>query len=69
MVSTYNTVVIGAGLAGLSSAYHLGNNTYLVLEKEPVVGGLCRSVKVEDYTFDFGRHTYFTRRPIHNRLN
>ncbi len=60
MDNNYNTVVIGAGLAGLSLAYHLENKNYLVLEKESTVGGLCGSVKVEDYTFDFGTHTYFT---------
>jgi UDP-galactopyranose mutase len=56
----YRTVVLGAGLAGLSAAYHLENSNYLVLEKESEVGGLCGSVNVKDYTFDFGTHTYFT---------
>lgn len=53
--------ILGGGLAGLSAGYHLGNNKYLLLEKESQVGGLCRSVSIKDYVFDYAPHILFTR--------
>ena len=52
-------VVIGAGLSGLSAAYHMGSG-YKVLEREDEVGGLCRSVTTRGYTFDLAPHIFFT---------
>lgn len=52
-------VIIGAGLTGLSVAYHLeqhGFFDYTIYEKESEVGGLCRSVQHEGYTFDYTGH-------------
>jgi protoporphyrinogen oxidase len=49
-------VIVGAGLAGLSTAYHLGDRAYRVLEKEKEAGGLCRSYRMEGFTFDMTGH-------------
>lgn len=49
-------LIIGAGLAGLSTAYHLGNEDYQIYEKEGEVGGLCRSFKQDGFTFDYTGH-------------
>ena len=51
-------VIVGAGLAGLSAAWHLQKRGLecLVFEKETEVGGLCRSKKVGDFTFDYDGH-------------
>lgn len=52
-------VIIGAGLTGLSAAYHLeqqGVTDYRLLEKEAEVGGLCRSVRQDGFTFDYTGH-------------
>ena len=52
-------VIIGAGLTGLSTAYHLeklGYTQYKIFEKEPEVGGLCRSVYQDGFTFDYTGH-------------
>lgn len=52
-------VIIGAGLTGLSVAYHLENSNffdYVILEREPVAGGLCRSVRQDGFTFDYTGH-------------
>ena len=51
-------VIIGAGLSGLSAAYHMGRS--MLLEREGEVGGLCRSVTTNGYTFDFAPHIFFT---------
>ena len=36
---TYDVVVVGGGIAGLTVAYRLDNKNVLLLEKEPVAGG------------------------------
>ena len=55
-------VILGAGLAGLTAAYTLGNageDYWQVYEKEARVGGHARSVSVDGYVFDFGPHILF----------
>lgn len=52
-------VILGAGLTGLSAAYHLekkGFFDYKIFEKEPHIGGLCRSVQQDGFTFDYTGH-------------
>jgi len=51
-------IILGAGLAGLSAAYHSDG---LVYEKEDTAGGTCRSVNRNGYTFDFGIHVLHTK--------
>jgi UDP-galactopyranose mutase len=59
--------IVGGGLAGLSAAYHL-HTDYKVFEREPKVGGLCRSMYINDYIFDYAPHILFTRDPYTRRL-
>ena len=52
-------VLIGAGLTGISTAYHLEKNDFFefkLFEKEATPGGLCRSVSHDGFTFDFTGH-------------
>lgn len=51
-------IVLGAGLTGLTACYELEKRKidYLVLEKELQVGGLCRSVNLKGFTFDYSGH-------------
>ena len=49
-------VIVGAGLAGLSTAYHLGAVPYRMFERELEAGGLCRSYQVNGFTFDMTGH-------------
>lgn len=48
-------IILGAGLSGLSTAYHLQNGC-CVYEQEDEVGGLARSDKVDGFTFDYDGH-------------
>jgi len=61
-------LIIGAGLAGLSTAYHLGSNDYQIYEKEGEVGGLCRSYEKDGFTFDYTGHLLHLRNGYTARL-
>ena len=51
-------IIIGAGLAGLSAAWHLKKRGIgsTVFEKEDTVGGLCRSTRRGNFVFDYCGH-------------
>ena len=49
-------IIAGAGLAGLSTAFHLGAREYRIVEKDDRPGGLCRTETRGDYQFDRGGH-------------
>ncbi|MBY0514369.1 MAG: FAD-dependent oxidoreductase [Gemmataceae bacterium] len=55
-------MVIGAGPTGLSAAYHLGENAVL-LEANDTVGGWCRSLVDNGFTFDWAGHIMFSNDP------
>jgi len=48
-------VILGAGLTGLSTAYHLRKG-YALYEKEDEPGGMARSISKDGYTFDYDGH-------------
>ena len=56
-------VVIGAGPAGLTAAYHLVKHGVkpIVLEQSDKVGGISRTEKYKGYHFDIGGHRFFTK--------
>ncbi len=56
------TVIIGAGMSGLSTAYHLeksGRKDYVLLELSSEIGGLCKTIRKDGFTFDFAPHLFF----------
>jgi UDP-galactopyranose mutase len=52
-------LVVGAGPTGLSAAYHLGRDAMLV-EQGATVGGWCRSLEDNGFTFDYAGHIMFS---------
>ncbi|MBX9578839.1 MAG: FAD-dependent oxidoreductase [Gemmataceae bacterium] len=54
--------VIGAGPTGLSAAYHLGKDAVLI-EANATVGGWCRSLVDNGFTFDWAGHIMFSNDP------
>lgn len=60
-------VILGAGVSGLSVAYHL-DRPALVYEAAPGPGGMCRTVKAGGYLLDMGVHTLFTSDPYVSAL-
>jgi|HubBroStandDraft_6_1064221.scaffolds.fasta_scaffold18249_3 protoporphyrinogen oxidase len=53
-----NVIVLGAGPAGLSAAYHLGEECE-VFEKNRYMGGHCHTKRLNGYNFDEGAHVFF----------
>lgn len=58
-------VIIGAGPAGLTAAYHLSKHgiPVVVLEGSNIVGGIAQTAAHRGYRFDIGGHRFFTKNP------
>ncbi|MEU7615748.1 NAD(P)/FAD-dependent oxidoreductase [Micromonospora rifamycinica] len=59
------TVVIGAGPAGLTAAYQLikRDAPVSVFEADDIVGGISRTVERDGWRFDIGGHRFFSKVP------
>lgn len=58
------TIIIGAGPAGLTAGYTLAKHgrDVLVLEQDPVyVGGISRTASYKGFLFDIGGHRFFSK--------
>ncbi len=54
------TVIIGGGLAGLAAAYSLaGKDKIILIEKEPELGGMASSYKIDKYNIEKYYHHIF----------
>jgi protoporphyrinogen oxidase len=56
-------VILGAGVGGLAAGYFLartGKYAVTVLEKEPVIGGLCASFEHDGFVLDYGAHKLYS---------
>jgi UDP-galactopyranose mutase len=60
-------LVVGAGPTGLAAAHELGRDAprrqTLLVEREDRVGGWCRSVQQDGFTFDHAGHIMFSTDP------
>ena len=59
---TTDTLIIGAGLAGLSTAFHYEGEA-IIVEAEGYVGGKARSEHIDGFTFDVTGHWLHLRDP------
>ncbi len=64
LVETIDTLVIGAGPAGLTAAYRLakaGHNVAVIEQDKNYVGGISRTVSYKGFLFDIGGHRFFSK--------
>ncbi len=64
-------VIIGAGLTGISTAYYLEKHNffdYIMVEKDDSIGGLCRSIYHDGFTFDYTGHLLHASDPGFQQL-
>ena len=55
-------IIIGGGISGLSAAWKLSEHGYdtHVIESDDQIGGLAKSIKIDNYILDIGPHSFFT---------
>lgn len=66
MTDKKTVVILGGGIGGLAVGYYLAQtNNYevVVLEKEPVIGGLSASFRSQGFTLDYGAHKLYSTLP------
>ena len=71
MTPSVDILILGGGLSGLSTAYHLtqkGYTDYLLVEQEKQSGGLCRSIQKNGFTFDCSGHLLHLHTPYGKKL-
>ena len=71
VISSFETVIAGAGPAGLTAAYELSKHgtVCVALESERLlVGGISRTDEYKGYRFDIGGHRFFSKSEEVNRL-
>lgn len=57
------TVILGAGISGISASYHLNQKGIenIVFEKDDEWGGLCGNFEIDGFRFDKAIHLSFTK--------
>ncbi|MFB6351170.1 MAG: NAD(P)/FAD-dependent oxidoreductase [Bradymonadaceae bacterium] len=58
-----NYLVVGAGVTGLSFANFIDSDDYVILEREPEIGGWCKTVKQDGFVWDFSGHFFHFNHP------
>lgn len=58
-----NLLVIGAGISGLATVAFGRERDYVVLERDQAIGGYCKTVKQDGFTWDYSGHFFHFKRP------
>ncbi len=56
-------IIIGAGVSGLSYANFIEGNNYRIFEKDSEIGGYCKTIKQDGFTWDYSGHFFHFRNP------
>jgi len=56
-------LVVGAGITGLSFANFIESDDYTILEREPEIGGWCKTKKQDGFVWDFSGHFFHFQHP------
>src|ERR1700753_2632202 len=57
------TLIVGAGISGLATAAALGEKEYLILEADTEIGGYCKTIHREGFTWDYSGHFFHFKHP------
>jgi len=57
-INYVENLIIGSGITGLSSASFIKNKNYLIIEKDSEVGGYCKTIKKDGFTWDYSGHFF-----------
>ena len=58
------TIIIGAGMSGLSTAAALGKESdTLVFDRDAEIGGYCKTVKQDGFVWDYSGHFFHFKHP------
>lgn len=63
-------LILGAGPAGMACAYELASRGVksVVIDRNAQAGGMCRTLKFDDFLFDIGGHRFLSRSEEVNQL-
>lgn len=56
-------LIVGAGITGLATAAALEDRDYLVIEADAEIGGYCKTVKMDGFTWDYSGHFFHFKHP------
>jgi protoporphyrinogen oxidase len=56
-------LIIGAGISGLATCAFSKDKDYLVLEADREIGGYCKTVKQDGFTWDYSGHFFHFKHP------
>src|ERR1700693_314495 len=64
-MSSVDVVIVGAGIAGLATAFELSQrgSSFVVLERAPRAGGVIFSEEIDGYTIDGGPDALLIQKP------
>jgi protoporphyrinogen oxidase len=62
-MESVRTLIVGAGISGLATAAALGDDDYLVLEADAEIGGYCKTIRREGFTWDYSGHFFHFKHP------
>jgi protoporphyrinogen oxidase len=62
-MESVRTLVVGAGISGLSIAAFARDRDVLVLEADAEIGGYCKTVRQAGFTWDYSGHFFHFRHP------
>ena len=61
-------LIIGAGISGLAFANCVKDQDYLIIEKEAEAGGYCRTIKKDDFVWDYAGHFFHFKTDEHKKM-
>ena len=53
-----DTLIIGAGITGLSLASFFDSDDYLIVERDSEVGGYCKTITRNGFVWDYSGHFF-----------